>query len=563
MATVITNRVKEIIGYGDRLFGKRTTLLNRWQEIALNFHPTRADFTATPDIGTDWMAHLMTGRPVLAHRDLSNSLSSMLRPRGKVWFHPRTSDEDVNSDASARAYLDWIGNNMRRAMYEPRAQFINATKTGDYDFIAFGNAVIRVEVRKDRTGFIYRPKHLRDTAWRENAELMVDEVHCKWKPTVKELCDLFGDKCADEVKAAHGKGDLYSEINCRHVLMPAGDYDLNYNKIGTRKLPFVSIYIDCDNGAILEEVPWHENDYVIPRWLRPQGSPYGHSMATIVALPDARMLQAMNLTLLEAGEKLVDPPLKATRQAIQGGVNWFGGGITWVDADYDERMGPALEPLLDAPKGLDWVTMREEKIEQLIAEAFFLNKITLPQPQDGEKMTAEEVRHRFEEYVRGAVPLFEPMETEYNGALCEITYNKMLRMGRFGSYRDVPQILRKPDTDLRWEFDSPLQAAQERAKATSFVEMCGLLKTAAEFDPNVVADVEFDDAFRDALTGNGTPAKWIKPKPQADKDKAEMREQQAAEDAAKMAGQAGAIAEQIGLGAEAIKRGNAPVEMAA
>jgi hypothetical protein len=67
------------------------------------------------------------------------------------------------------------------------------------------------------------------------------------------------------------------------------------------------------------------------------GSAYAYSPATVVALPDARLLQQITLTLLEAGQKAVDPPWKATSEAIQGGVNSFAGGITWVDPEYDER----------------------------------------------------------------------------------------------------------------------------------------------------------------------------------------------------------------------------------
>lgn len=39
------------------------------------------------------------------------------------------------------------------------------------------------------------------------------------------------------------------------------------------------------------------------------------------------------------------PPTKFPGEVIQGGVNTCAGGITWVDPDYDERVGAALSPL--------------------------------------------------------------------------------------------------------------------------------------------------------------------------------------------------------------------------
>jgi hypothetical protein len=63
-----------------------------------------------------------------------------------------------------------------------------------------------------------------------------------------------------------------------------------------------------------------------------------------IALPDARMLQQMTLTLIEIGQKIVDPPMIAVGDAIQGGTNLFAGAINWVDPDYDERTGRGAPP---------------------------------------------------------------------------------------------------------------------------------------------------------------------------------------------------------------------------
>lgn len=96
------SRVRDLVEQGDRLFAKRQPLLALWQSMADNFYPMRADFTRQRTGGEEFASHLMTGRPVLAHRDLGNALSSMLRPRGQAWFHARTGEEAVNNDAAAR-----------------------------------------------------------------------------------------------------------------------------------------------------------------------------------------------------------------------------------------------------------------------------------------------------------------------------------------------------------------------------------------------------------------------------------------------------------------------------
>ncbi|MBZ0149248.1 MAG: head-tail connector protein [Pseudorhodoplanes sp.] len=533
-------RVRDIVEQGNRLFEKRRPMLSLWQTMAENFYPMRADFTRPRQAGEEFASHLMTGKPVLAHRDLGNALSSMLRPRGQTWFHARTDDEAINADARCKQFLDSLSEAMRRLMYDKRAQFVRATKQGDHDFVAFGQTVIEPLPNRDQDGILFRNHHLKDVVWCENAELEIDLLHREWKLEARQLAKVFPASVHQSVREA-AKKTPYREFKCRHIVMPADDYDLaGEGGYGNKQLfPFVSIHVDCENEIVLEEVPRKRLGYVIPRWVTVSGSQYAHSPATVTALPDARMLQQITLTLLEAGQKAVDPPLKATKEAIQGGVNAFAGGLTWVDAEYDEKLGAAIEPLMDVSKGFPVGHAREDKIESLIAEAFFLNQIRMPAP-DGKQRTAYEVQTLFEDYIRQALPLFEPMELEYNGGLCEETFNLGMDFGAFRSFEDMPQELR--GRDVRWQFESPLQAANERAKAQAFVESTQLLATAAQIDPNVQFDFNLDTAFRDALAGV-SPASWIVPREDADAARAQT---------AQMLG-AAAAAQALAQGAQGIE----------
>ncbi len=524
------SRVRELAEGGDRLFSKRQPLVSLWQTMAENFYPIRADFTTDRSLGDEFASNLMTGRPVLAHRDLGSSLSAMLRPRGQAWFKARTGDEAINDDAACRQWLDSKADVMRRIMYDKRAQFLRATKQGDNDFVAFGQTIIKVDPNGDLTGALYRNRHLRDVVWCENAELAIDTVHDNWKLEARSLIKLFPKADGIEKIRKLAEKEPYREIKCRHIIMPEDEYDMSIEKKGrSNRLPFSSIYIDIEHDIILEEKPYKRLNYVIPRWVTVSGSPYAYSPATVVALPDARLLQQITLTLLEAGQKAVDPPLKATQEAVVGGVNTYAGAITWVDAEYDERMGAALEPLSSARPELGWGDAREEKIERMISEAFFLNVINLPEAQGGDKMTAYETQQRVEEYIRRALPLFEPMEVEYNGGLCEQTWELAMDLGAFGSFEDMPEQLR--GREITWQFESPLQAANDRLKSEAFNQSAALLAQAAQLDPSVRFDLDVDKAFRDAL-GGIAPADWIVPEEQANAAKQNERQLQQAQQAA-------------------------------
>ncbi len=549
-------RARELIEIGDGLFAKRFPLLTLWQTFAENFDPIHADFTRVRYISEEFASYLMTGRPVLAHRELTNALSSILRPRGMQWFKAQTEDEGRNKDRAAAAWLENADRVMRGVFDDRRSQFRRAVKEGDAFYTLTGQCVIEPSVNSARDGMLWRCWHLRDCVWTESAELVIDSLHRKWKLQARQLAQFgqahkwaMSGKIDEQIKR-----DPTGDVNCRVIVLPSEEYDSFGKEDGrfprkrSRELPFVRVVVDQDNDQIMEETPQRKLGYQIPRWVTLGGfSQYAYSPPAIVALPDGRMLQQMTLMLLEIGSKIVDPPMKAVGDAIQGGVNLYAGAINWVDPDYDERTGAVLEPMEFHPEGLNWGTEYEEKIERVINEAFFLNVLNLPQ-FEGEKMTAYEVSERMKEYIRRATPLFEPMDTEYNGAICDDAFDTLLRMGAFGSPLDIPPALR--GQEIRFKFANPLVQAEDQQKTEGFKQFSGLLSAAMQLDPSLSADADLDVAFRDAVPGTGALPTWMRDKDAADKIKAQQRAEQQAE---KEAAQLGHVGENAGKMANAVE----------
>lgn len=538
------DRVKEILKQGNQLFEKRTSLLSLWQEIEDNFYPEREGFTTTSSLGTDFASNLTTSYPLLARRDLGNSLSSMLRRDD--WFHVGTNRED-REDNAAKRWLEWATKTQRNAMYDRATNFVRATKEGDHDFAAFGQCVISCELNRTMDALLYRCWHLRDVAWCEWYDGSIGEIHRKWNPTVRDLMRIFPGKVSANVQQKYDK-DPYCEVEVRHVIMRADSYEAPAGK--KWKTPWVSIYFEVATGNVLEELGMFNSMYVIPRWQTVSGSQYAYSPCTVAALPDARLIQAMTLVLLEAGEKAVNPPLVATQEVVRSDVQVFAGGITWVDYEYDERLGDALRPLNIDSRGIPLGIELRNDIKGMISDAFFLNKINMP-PVGGPTMTAYEVGQRIQEYIRNAIPLFEPMEEEYNGALCEHTFDLMLRAGGFGSPEDIPQSIR--GADIRFRFESPLHEAMGRQKGQKFQEARALLAEAAAADPSSAYMIDAKTALRDTLDGIGIPADWIRSEEEMKDIDVTVKQQQAAQQAVGMIQQGGEAAEQVGKAGQAIK----------
>lgn len=542
-------RAQELIRQGDNLFGKRANLLNLWQEIGENFYPIRSDFTTIHTPGDDLTAHLSNSYPLMAQRDLANNFSTMLRRRGTKWFKMWTGD-DRHEEGAPRAWLDWARDQMYAAMYARTSQFVRSTKEGDWDFAAFGQAVLQIERNRhsNYSPLLFRNHHLRDCAWSENAYGQIDTMHRKWKATAREIYQMWGNKAHREVieQATSAGKDPYQKFEVRHVMVPA-DKVGGYEK-GRARHPFRSYYCDVQNQHTMEDVPAPLFQYVVPRWQTVSGSQYAYSPATVAALPDARMIQSMTYTLLDAGEKATQPPMLGQAGMLKSDLELYPGGTTWVDAEYDERLGEALRPIPIDLRGIPIGTDMAEMARNMIAEAFYLNKVALP-PNDRE-MTAYETAQRIQEYIRQALPLFEPVEIEYNGGLCEMTFNTMVQASAFGDWNKMPEELSEANIDFK--FMSPLQEAEDRQDAQIYIESKALIDAAVAADPSLGGMMHGRDALRDALKGAGAPEKWLRTDEEMDEHAERARQQMEEQQMAEQARAGGEAVEQVGKGAQAL-----------
>lgn len=540
-------RAKELIKQGDALFTKRSFMMGHWQDTAEQFYPERADFRTPMTQREDLASHLTTSAPMLMRRDLGNMFSSMLRPRSLQWFEISTGDEDIPHDA--QVWLEEKQATQKNAMYDHVSGFQKATKEADHDYVTFGQAPIKVEINYKDQALLIRNRHLRDVAWSDDFTGRTNKVHEKWNPTADQLAGTFApNKLHKEVKKALEK-DPERVFPCRHVMLPVdayerlkGDSDLKH--IRTK---FVSVYVDLENEHIIEEAPSATLKWVIPRWQTISGSQYSFSQAAIAALPDARLLQAMTLSLLEAGENFANPPRIAVEEALRGDLNLFARGITYVSGKYAEKGYDPIRTVAQDKSGLGYGLEMLDRVRMTLREAFFLDKVNLPAMESG--VTAYEISQRVEEYIRNAMPLFDPVESEYNAPLCEMIFEEMMSYGFFG--QDIPSSLQ--GNTIRFKFRSPLRDAEERNKAGAFMEGKGLIREAAEIYPDAAAMVDTRKALREALKGINWPTDWLISDDDMDAAAAQAQEMRDTQEMIQMAGEGAEAAEKAGKAGQAMK----------
>jgi hypothetical protein len=545
-------RARDVIKIGDKLFSDKSQLDSLWQEIALNFYPERADFTDKRNVGDEFSDHLFSSYPVMARRELGNMLAASLRPRSQKWFSVHINDEELDARDDVRRFLERLSAVQWRAMYDDDAGLVEACSKADHDFAAFGNAVLKFGPNINGDGLLFQNFHLRDTTWSMNAQGKVDALHRNWCPTARQLVQHFGSKCSKDVHKAMEK-DPEKEFECRHVVLPTRMY--NYKNEKGREFPFVSLYVEKVSETVLEEVGLNYFCYVVPRWHTVSGSQYGTSMATAIALPDGRTLQVVTRTIREAGEKYVDPPMLSFHDAIRGDYNLYAGGITTADVEYDERLGEVLRPVTQDKGGFPIGAEIAAALRQDVREAFFLDKIQLP--ETGTDMTAFEVRRRLEEHIRSASPIFEPMEHQYNAPLCEGVFQVLSDYRAFPFMQEMPEELLGMETEFT--FRSPLADFADQRDAEIYVDgLTRILLPAAQIDPSQVENVDLTQSTRDALRAIGYKAKWFKPVDAVKQRQEEMAKAATMQKGMETLGGAAQIAETGGNAAVAINEAAAP-----
>lgn len=545
---------KDLLDMDTRMFSAKGSIDSLHQEIADYFFPERANFTQTISLSEEFASHLSDFTPVLVRRSLADQIQSMVRPQDRQWFEKSVDNLDVERDLASQQFLQFMTQTTRSVIYDRASGFRRMAKEHEGDFSGFGNAASLVAYNADRSGFVMRNHHLKNMAWSEDQNGNVDHAHRKADMKARSMAAQFGEeKLPTRVKTALQNKDEKSEFKVRHIFVPLSKYD-PYRKF-PKWAKWADIYV-TEDGKILQENPSETFDYVISRWQTISDHAYAFSPATIVALPQARMLQRMMWTLIEAGEKQVDPPLIATEDAINSAIDLQSGGITYIDAEYDERLGNALRPI-DLGKNVGLGNALVSDTRAMLEEAFYLNKLN-PLSMRDKEMTAFEAGQLVSEYIRTALPLFDPIESEWTDNLLEVCTAKIMRAGGYGptDRNGVPEQL--PDgllgKSIKNQFNTTLKEARDRQTLDAYVESSNLLAAAAQVDQSAIAEVDTRTMFRDAFgVVPGAKADWLVSAGEAQRGREQMQQQAAEKAELAQVSEVAGVATDVGNAADALQ----------
>jgi hypothetical protein len=490
----MSKSVKQIIDTTKRLMGERSQLNMLWEEVAEVLAPERIGFiNATTDV-TRQTDNIFDTQPIVVKRGLVNALGAMLRPKSAApgkWFDIVPDDDKLLDTRGVKEWIEFVEERLWKALYNPKAKFIEATGEIDDDLVTFGTGVGFIGVRPDRGGLSFRSFHLKAIYAETDGENNITSVYVIERMTAEQASDRWGEKLlgAKTLEALHElnrqgatkKFDFFWCVTPRHV------FDLRSNL--NTDMAFQSAVVDVESEHLVIEEGFEEFPFFLPRWDTRSGEVYGRGPG-ILALPDVLTLNQMGKTMLRGLHRAVDPPWLLPSDSMVSAPQMRPGGVAYYDAKAIRNLGVSdpfkqMESRGNIPWGLDAQAALREQLQAL----FYRNVLNLP--VSAPQMTATEVIQRREEFVREIGAVFGRLESDYTGPLVERAFNIMLRRGAFGDDSTIPEEIQKGGVTFR--FASPVEKAKRQIEEATVMQGVDKVLAIGQIQPKIMQRFNWDE----------------------------------------------------------------------
>jgi len=425
--------ITEHIQIADELSGDRATWETLWQDIIDFILPNRQPVLYDEYPGEDRSIEKYDSTANHALFDLAASINSLLTNQSSDWLTLELEDDELNEIEEVK---DWIGKTVKVIRQSlDNSNFYSEVHEFYMDLGSFGTGTLYIEPSTDpEKDLNFSARHIREIFVAENAEGMIDTVYRKFKYTVRQCYQKWGDDNSDAVRKMYADKKYNEEVHLLHCVVPREEYDKKLKD--TKNMRYASIWIDTDSNHKIKESGFMTFPYAVTRWLKSSGEVYGRSPA-IASLADIKTLNSMMYTMLLAAEKLADPPYTFSDEGVD--ITLDPG----VGVPIDPESNGSIQPIIignNLPINFDMVKMYRESIK----DAFFINSLHLV---DNKNMTAEEVRQRSLENARTIGPTFGRLTSEFANRLIDRVFVILAEAGKLDP---APEVIQGKGIKLRY-----------------------------------------------------------------------------------------------------------------
>lgn len=476
-----------------RMKAQRSPFNTDWNDIRDFVRPITVSFNPATGQYISVRTELMfDGTAPEALEELGSALHSFITNPADRWFELQVegvAQTDLDSDA-----LEWLDrvSDIIYAYYSREDSCFNLALHECYlDIASFGTTCLYQSWDAETQGLLFMAKPLQQCYFLENSKGRVDTVHIVYNWNIRQIKQEFGEVLPPELMKVDKDDKVFEIVHC---IYPRADRN-SYSAMPSNML-LASCWICCETKELISESGFEALPYHVARWTKLSGEVYGRSPAK-KCLPDIKMLNAMEKTILKAGQKITDPPLVLTHEAFMLPIRTSPGGLIFRENEENK-----VEPLITGAN-LPWAEDKAQQKRDFINKCFHIDWIRREKKRA--EQTAFEVQDERDEMLRQLAPMLGRLVTELHGPMIARSYDLL---NRHGKIPPAPSSLQ--GGTLRVGYLSPAARAQIGTRANQIGRFLQDLIPLSQANPDIMDVIDMDSAAQEYALARGVPRRILR-----------------------------------------------------
>jgi hypothetical protein len=463
----------DVIKETEYLKSERSTRDSVWQDIRELVRPATQDFNQQTNPGDVRTTNAYDSTAIDSCKELAAGLHSYLTSPSERWFSlcvtgfsPDQYDED------ALAWLEVVSDIIYGQMNRPLSGFHTCMHECFLDIAAFGTSTPYQEYKVSKGGLIYKSFPMADIYLKEDSDGMVDTVVRRIMWDKRQLMQEFESlpPKVSEKKDQNFKFEIIHWVGPRKNRVPGN--------MSSKNKAFGSYWVCVDTKEMIEERGYDSLPYHPGRWEKLAGQAYGESPAS-TCLPDILMLNAMERTIIRAGQKQTDPPIIMDDEGFSSPISTAPGSIIWKEP------GTEMPEAMQFKGNLPWAEEKADQKREQIRKCFHADWLRME--KENKEMTAFEVADRRNEKLGLLSPNLGRIHGEQLGPLLSRSYQLLHQHNHFPP---APPSLQKKRLNV--VYVSPAARAQMAIKANESARYVQEMISVGAVKPEVLDYIDWD-----------------------------------------------------------------------
>jgi hypothetical protein len=518
----------------------RSSWRNHWMEISDYLIPRRGRFlfTTMDDRGKKRTTKIIDSTGTQALRTMAAGMMSGMTSPARPWFRFATPDKELMDWHEVKTWLADVERIIRSILQ--KSNFYNSAFTVYSELGAFGTAPLYRQKNFDNV-IRFRPFTAGEYVIAENDQGEIDTLGRSFTMSVSQVVEKFvinSERGVDDwTGVSRATRSLWNNKNYDtlvpviHMIEPRRKSERDQKLFSNQHMPFKSIYMEqgAENDEVMFEGGFKAFPAYIPRWDVLQGDVYGRSPG-MDHLGDIKQLQQQQKRKAQAIDKMVNPPMVAPTSLRGKPSSVLPGGTTYVDP---LQGGQGFSPAYTVQPRLAEMQQDIAEVQERIQRGFYADLFAMMINSDRRNITATEVIEKQSEKLVLLGPVLQRLNTELLDPLLDDVFQFALEADLLP---EPPAAL--DGAELRVEYISLLAQAQQAVAASALERIMGFAGNLVAVFPDVADNFDSDEAVRQYSEILGNSPDLLRDSRQVQSIRDQRAQQQQAEQAATMAGQA-------------------------